>query len=234
MRAPYARVASDLGPRRILRHHDGGGGAHVPGGDGHGMRVIARRRKPPRRAPGSAGRERQDQVGCPADLECAARLQVFALEKDARAGGGIEIGRGDDRRPLGQRPDAASGGAHIAGCDREHDSIVASIWPVSAAAGFRQDECPVFSAIRQSSVRPAGEPGGMSAGCVPIAAESAGPRHATASLADCSSGAGSLLWILPTPYIWIVRREVPNVSRERRKPRQISWNAQEKGSADYS
>ena len=66
---------------RVFRHHDGRPRAHMRGGDGHRLSVVA----------GGIGNDaapqllrcqRQNQVGCAPDFECSSALQVFALEKD--------------------------------------------------------------------------------------------------------------------------------------------------------
>ncbi len=91
-----------LGARRILRHHDGGTGAHVLGRDRHCLGVVARRVSHHAALERVRGK-RKNQVGRSADFEGSAALQVLALEEHARSGAGIESRASEDRCAARQR-----------------------------------------------------------------------------------------------------------------------------------
>src|SRR5690606_19428555 len=93
--------ALDLDLRCGDRHHDDGGDAEAPGGERHGLRVVAGRVGDDACPAERLGQPRDHGVGAP-QLERAATLEVLALEADLGADllrepvGGEERGTDDD------------------------------------------------------------------------------------------------------------------------------------------
>jgi hypothetical protein len=87
----------DLDLGRGDRHHDGGAAAEPPGGERHALRVVAGGSGDDAALQRRRGELRHLVVGA-AQLEREHRLQVLALEQDARAGARGKLRRGLERR----------------------------------------------------------------------------------------------------------------------------------------
>jgi hypothetical protein len=128
----------DLGAGGVIGHHDVRPRANMLGGDGHGLGVVAGRIRDDATREGVGGK-RQDQVGCAADLESAAALQVLALEEHAEAGFRIEHGRGENGGAARQGADADRCRADIVSLDGQgHASTIQEGSETLGTAIFRK------------------------------------------------------------------------------------------------
>ncbi len=101
----------ELGSRRIRRHHDGAGRAHMARRDCGGLRVVPRRVGHQTLRP-LLLRQGENQVGRASDLERAAGLEILALENRLHTGCGVEGVRGQHGGAPGCRLNALGGLMH--------------------------------------------------------------------------------------------------------------------------
>jgi hypothetical protein len=101
---PVARhgLLFDFGRR--ARHHDVSLGAHLAGGVGNGLGVVARRVRCHPVAQPLDG-QRQHRVHAAPDFKGADLLEIFAFEKHPGPRQGVEAGGSEHRRAVNERPD---------------------------------------------------------------------------------------------------------------------------------